>query len=386
MKTRAIFQRIWKFLILIIILCLCVGILQKYFYVFFSDVKVRMDGFYLEDEDTLDVVFIGSSELYNDFSPGIAYGEYGFTSYALGTPEGSAALWEWQLEEVLRHQSPQLIVVEINAALFDNAEALYKDAVLRHFLDNIPLSRNKINAIKALPLQDNAISYYVPFIKYHGSADIGSSWLSAKTELQMESRGYSLLKGIYTNPKSIDPNQELIDVTNDNSTLDLLPDAEIYLRNFLDHCKEKGLNNVIFTRLPHRINSAEKYARYQRCNRAAQIIQEYGFPFINFEGKNEELGLSVHSDYYDNDHLNIAGQQKFTRYFSEYMINHLGLSPRELTSEQVTAWNESYSYTLRFYDYVNHYPLDPNFDTYLFETYDLIEALENTFVNKDGLS
>lgn len=75
-----------------------IGVTQKYWFVFFSDVKVRTDGFYLEDDNSLDVVFIGSSELYNDFSPSLAYGEYGFTSYTLGLPQSSAALWKAQLD------------------------------------------------------------------------------------------------------------------------------------------------------------------------------------------------------------------------------------------------------------------------------------------------
>lgn len=377
MKKKTAFLRALKLLVLAVIICLCIGILQKYFFVFFSDVKVRMDGFYLEDENSLDVVFVGSSELYNDFSPGLAYGEYGFTSYALGTPEGSAALWKAQLKEVLRYQDPQFIVIEINAALFDNDQQLYKDATLRHFLDNTPLSRNKITTVNALPLEDEIISYYIPFIKYHGSADIGSAWLSAKTELQMELRGYSLLKGIYTNPKAVNPDQKLIDVTNDDTTLELQPESERYLRELLDYCREEGMDNVIFARFPHRINSEEKYARFQRCNRAEQIVREYGFPFVNLEGKSEELGLSLYSDYYDNDHLNIAGQQKFTRYFSKFLMEHYDLRPGELTAEQEAAWNESYRYTLRFYDYVENYPVDPQVDTYLFETYDLLAELDS---------
>lgn len=349
-----------------------IGVTQKYWFVFFSDVKVRTDGFYLEDDNSLDVVFIGSSELYNDFSPSLAYGEYGFTSYTLGLPQSSAALWKAQLKEVLRHQTPQLIVVEINAALFHDDALLYSDATLRHFLDNTPFSRNKIEAINSLPLQDNIFSYYFPFIKYHGSPDIGSSWLSAKTELQMEHRGYSLLKGIYTNPKSVDTSQTLFNVRNDTKTVDLLPESERLLRDFLEYCNEEGIDNIVFTRFPHRISSEEKVERYHRCNRAGEIIQEYGYPFINFDGLNEELGLSVDHDYYDSDHLNIAGQQKFTRFFSEYLITHYNLTGHELTKEQKDSWAASYEYTLLFYNYVKNHPVE---DIYLFETYDLIKLL-----------
>ena len=41
----------------------------------------RLMGFYQEKENSLDVVYIGASDVYNAFSPALAYKEYGYTSY-----------------------------------------------------------------------------------------------------------------------------------------------------------------------------------------------------------------------------------------------------------------------------------------------------------------
>jgi hypothetical protein len=269
-----------------------------------------------------------------------------------------------------------LIVIEINSALFDDDAKLYEDAKLRQFTDNIPLSSEKIEALSSMPLQDESISYYLPFIKYHGTNDFGSAFMSTVTELNMEFRGYSLLKGIYTNPKQVPPGQQLIDISDDTSTQELQPQSEQYLREFLEYCKGEDIQNVVFVRFPHRINSEEKYDRFCRGNRAGEIIAEFGYPFLNFEGKDNLVGLSPEYDYYDNDHLNIYGQQKFTRYLSEVLMNEYNLSTSSLLDTQASQWKNSYKYTLLFYRYVEKRMSEPQCDVYLFETYDLIQALE----------
>ena len=43
---------------------------------------LRIQGFYQEEDNSIDVVMIGASDVFTGFSPGLAYGEYGFTSYS----------------------------------------------------------------------------------------------------------------------------------------------------------------------------------------------------------------------------------------------------------------------------------------------------------------
>jgi hypothetical protein len=377
MKNRIQLLRIIKILSLVLVIILLVGFSQKYAFVFFSDVKVRMDGFYLEDKNSLDVVIIGASEVYNDFSPAMAYGEYGFTSYCVGAPNGSAAIWRMQLEEALSRQDPQLIVFEINAALFDDDELLFSDVKLRQFTDNVPLSMPKIEAINEMPLQDERISYYFPFIKYHGTNDYGSVFTSVITELGMEMRGYSLLKGVYTSPKRAASQQTLIDITEDTTVRELMPKSEQYLREFLEYCQINQIDNIVFARFPHRINSQEKYERFQRANRAAEIINEYGYPFVNLEGEDEAIGLIASEDYYDNDHLNIYGQQKFTRFFSELLLQRFNVKGGNLTNIQSQQWDTSFEYVKRFYQYVEDCMKNNKGNEYIFETFDVIAILED---------
>ena len=106
--------------------------------------SLRVDGYYLEDKDSLDVVMLGASDVYTCFSSGRAYQDYGFTSYPFATQSITASGTITALKEVVRTQTPELVMVEINAFLYgtDNNEST--EAHMRKLVDNIPLTKNKI--------------------------------------------------------------------------------------------------------------------------------------------------------------------------------------------------------------------------------------------------
>ena len=99
-------------------------------------------GFYLEPQDSLDVVMLGASELYTGFSSPLAWQQYGFTSYPLAVSSMPSCLYDSMLTETMRRQTPKVVVVEINGFLYDfNQDET--DTGLHKWLDNIPMSRNK---------------------------------------------------------------------------------------------------------------------------------------------------------------------------------------------------------------------------------------------------
>ena len=148
MKKKLYVKRTVSLLSLFLAVLFSVGILQEYFLANFDHNTIRMEGFYLEEENSLDVVFLGASDVYQGFSSGLAYDEFGFTSYPLTVGANSIALYKSQLKEVLAHQSPQLIIVEINGALYGDSEYYQKTSTLHYYLDPVPFSQNKLDTIQ----------------------------------------------------------------------------------------------------------------------------------------------------------------------------------------------------------------------------------------------
>ena len=50
-------------------------------------VTTMVDGFFAEDTNTIDVLYLGSSNAFYDINPLVIYEEYGITGYVLGSGE-----------------------------------------------------------------------------------------------------------------------------------------------------------------------------------------------------------------------------------------------------------------------------------------------------------
>ena len=359
---------------------LFVSLAQQYMFRNSGRDDYRMDGFRLEDKNSLDVVLIGASEIYTGFSSAYAYELQGFTSYPYAVAAGPVTLWKTMLTETLSRQNPQVIVVEVNGAVYNKPEDLHSNAAMHYVLDRMPLGANKIQAVKTLVTDDtdDAICFFVPLIKYH------SNWQNLKelkgiagSVLMQNMRGHTLLKGVSTSLAIVPPEAEMMDLKEDYSEKPLDEEAEQYFRDFLEFCQSKNLQ-VLFTRFPHQIQTkgtGQLYPNFQKTNTMEKIVAEYGFPFLNMERLFDEIGLDPDKDFYNPNHLNIYGQRKLTEFLSRYLVDNFDLTPHELTESQKAAWEESAEYYERFCRYIEG-RIAENTEEAIAETRSLIRALE----------
>lgn len=333
----------------------------------------RIHDFYNEPENSMDVVLLGASELFADFSPAYAYEKYGFTSYLYAQDANPGSLYLSQLKEITSRQSPDLILVEINGFLYSNDEMLRDEARLRIYTESIPQSANKLRTIMEYDYDDK-LSCLFPFIKYHGD------WKDPATlqyRLEMKTESYdeaSQLKGIYTRTIS-DPAPVLdLNKADDSKTEPITPLSEEYLRAFLEYCKSEHLN-VVFLRCPHKLVDEGTHYSFRQANRVGEIVGEYGFEFLNLDKQTHEIGLDYLNDFYNSDHLNVYGQKKMTDYLSKIILSDYGVTPMPQNDANKAAWNKAAETTNRFYDYTET-RLENGTDGWLYETPELLETLD----------
>lgn len=291
-------------------------------------------GFEQEPKDTLDVVLIGASELYTGYSAPLAWRDYGFTSYPLAVAAAQSGLYSSMLAEALRRQKPKLVVVEVNGFLYDNQEL--DEAALHKWLDNIPWSVEKVRAIHRLVPAEQRSSFYVPMLKYH------ENWQSPRAcrsilqqKYQMLTNGGSRMKAFYTVAKRISPG-----TAPEYKAQSLSADNEQLLRAFCAFCREQGLENVLFLRMPHRTELADAAV----LDRVGAVVGECGYTFANFDKSFEAIGLDEYADFFDSEHLNAYGLEKFTAYFGQYLCENYeltGTHAPELSAE----WDECAAFT-----------------------------------------
>lgn len=322
-------------------------LLSQYFLFYHADYNTeRIENFYYEEENSLDVVFIGASEIYSGFSPGYAYENHGFTSYlyAIGSNKGS--LYKAQLTEILSRQNPGLIFMEVSGFLDATDEEVEPEEKLRVFTENIPMSANKLRTIFTYGYEDK-LSCLIPFIKYHGDWQKLSELPSRISYKLNKEQKPSLLKGMRSITVT-DTQEVLFDIRQDSTAAELTPRAEACLRELLEFCREQQLENIVFIKYPIKYVDEYRYQCHTRANRVGQILEEYGFSYLDLDQAAEEIGIDYTSDYRDPDHLNVFGMTKVTEYLGNWITNQYALSPASRTAENEAHWESCAGYAAAY--------------------------------------
>lgn len=332
----------------------------------------RIHDFYNEPEHSLDVVFLGASELFADFSPAYAYEQYGFTSYLYAQDANPGSLYLSQLKEITSQQSPELIFVEINGFLYSNDDMLRDEARLRIYTESIPWSKNKVDTIMEYDYDDK-LSCFLPFVKYHGD---WKNIAELDYRVDMKTQSYqqpSRLKGIYSRTATDTVPVLTLDKPADRETKPITQLSEQYLREFLDYCEEENLN-VVFLRCPHKIVDDGTHYSFRQANRVGEVVEEYGFEYLDLDKQVEAIGIDYMTDFYNSDHLNIYGQKKLTDYLGKLIVSDYGVTPMAQSDENKAHWNEAAEYMNAFYDYAED-GLQNGTDSWIYETPDLLKTL-----------
>ena len=319
----------------------------------YDDNSDRFRRFYNEEQNSLDVVLLGASEVLAGYSPGYAYGEHGFTSYAYVMDGNAGSLYEAQLREVLSCQEPQLVVVDVFGFIKGSNEALIDDARMRIFAESIPRTKNWLDIVLNYPTEDRA-SHFLPFLKNHAHLGMVKDNLTAALTdpSYWHQKEPSRLKGMVTVSSIYCPDNEGIKSECEEKHR-LHKDAVPYLVDFLECCKENQLDQVVFVNFPRAVYGEEAHCLLSPIDDVEEIVNSYGYLLVNFHNMKDEIGIDDNTDFYNSHHLNVYGQMKMTSYLGRVLIDDYHLIPMKQSNESKARWEESARCTQLFFDMVN---------------------------------
>ena len=127
-----------------ILLLLCNSVLRfKY-----DDGIRQMEGFYDQEENSVDVLILGSSHAFCSFVPELLWEKHGYSSYIMGSAVQPLWISYYYLEEALKTQSPKVIVLE--AYRFqEQKDYLERQYVVKN-LYGMKWSKTKIDAYRSM--------------------------------------------------------------------------------------------------------------------------------------------------------------------------------------------------------------------------------------------
>lgn len=284
--------------------------------------------FYREKTD-LDVLFFGSSTVYNAISPVYLYENYGFSSYVRAN--ASQTLWQsyYLLEDALKKQEPELVMVDMSFMKY--GEEFVEEASNRKALDGMRLSKSKYDCIKASMWEgEEPVTYLFPVLRFH------SRW----KELTKDDFLYALkVPDVTYNGFLMQfdiPEEQVIYEKEARENYDFPKKAWDYLDRITELCKEKDIP-LILMKTPTYVNNW--YDEYDEA--LTSYADEKGIEYVNFDWYKEEMGNVLRTDYVDaGSHLNLVGAEKFCDFLGGYIVERTGKISHAGDAEFDKIWTE----------------------------------------------
>lgn len=277
-----------------------------------------------EPENSIDVLFLGSSYAYCDWNPAVMYAESGLTGYVMGGSEQTPAITYWYLKEALRTQTPSVVVMEATSLFFDRYQN-YTQINLGY----MPWGMNRVKAILECAEEDKKLGLFWDLYFYHdrwkelGLVDIKKAILPAGAD---DLKGHTAVNQVF-------------EQTEGGPFLsEMRQSEEVYRQNIADFdriaglCAQEGIDLIVTINPTY---SQYTPAVYERLR--ADVEKNPGVRFVNWSDSFEEAGLDPTVHLYDGGHLNQDGAKIFSAYTGQY-LRSLGYEPREQGEENRRAW------------------------------------------------
>lgn len=308
-------------------------------------------GFYSEKRDSLDLLYIGGSACYMSWVPYTAWENAGYTSYALGVSSFRSFAYEPLVREVLSYQSPQLLVIDARPFVYT-----YSD-----MSSAVTSGITFINSLKTC--STNRIPVAARCYDIYKQAAADGEWTKAEEtfgsilfEIERFHNLWHVMDRSYFPPDRDEPqynyskgfygvNESNKQILTDNSGIKSVSETDAKalsdLTALLDYLDKKNVD-ALFVVAP----STETVQQKEEYNYLASVIEARGYDFVDFNDHAQEMKLDGATDFWNGNHLNIYGAEKYTAYLTGYIEQNYSLTAEHQAGTDrawtsgCAAWNE----------------------------------------------
>lgn len=285
--------------------------------------------FYEQEENTIDVLCLGSSHTYSNINPAVLWDEYGMASYNFAG--SNQPLWNtyYYFKEALKYQEPELVVLDVYRAVeyLDYQD----DARVAMNTFGIRYSEEWKEALEAsLEEEDTYLDYLLRYPVYH------SRYQEFKKQDFLPYNGdYNAdnYKGFNLNCISTTYYESFPDVSGVLDVGIMTEKTEEYLLKIIELAEEEDIP-LLLVSAPYMGITEEDKMIY---NRIELIAEEYGIHFVDFNEYYQEIGFDPATDFAESSHLNYYGSEKYTRFLGRYISNNYEVTDRR-GDEKYASW------------------------------------------------
>ena len=265
-----------------------------------------------EPENSIDVLYSGSSMTFCDIAPATVYEHSGITGYVIAGPEQTIPVSYYYIAEACRTQSPRAVFLELGGMFFTRYE--------KHTASNIafmPRGLNRLRATFNAAERENVPGLILPVLDYHSrwNSVTAGEILAKLTAGVSETAGYQLQWEVNAQG----------DVTYRDLSTSYYDRSYEYLEKTAALCREKGIDLYLF--LSPTMNRTPEELR-EKLETDIAGLDIAGYIDFNTEENFAALGLDAERDWVDGLHLNVYGAKKVSENIAARLAE-LGYSPTE---------------------------------------------------------
>ena len=298
--------------------------------------KQRFDDFYALEENSLDMVFLGSSHSYCTFDPEIIDNGLNLNSFQMGTPLQHPDTSYYELKEILKTQHPEYVVMEVYWDVLDDKFDLQQANSFFEVLKSEDIKNEYIKNV--FPLSDKVKYYLLPiryqqsYFAYEGSQmekEIENKYGVTKKqgEVQQGEEYYRSKGYVYSNQLMISTEY---DTTNqfrnfDGKDFEINSTQRKYIEKIVKLCKDENIQ-LIFVTAPVANVSMDYIKNYDLVHNAVEAMAaENGVPYIDYNVENEKKDMLTNENFRDDAHLNHSGVEIVDSHFIQWFKENIML-------------------------------------------------------------
>ena len=322
----------WKIAVRVMAFTACAALLLYGLTVLLKDKRVTFDydttrkveGFYAEEKNSLDFVFVGSSQMFTSVVPAVLWEEYGITSYDFGSNEQPMYLSYYYIKEALKYQKPKAIVLEVS---YCNTPEYTHEGVLHINLDDLRMSPVKLEAIFDIIPKGERWPYIFELAKYH------DTWTSLDkasleyigTDKHNPYKGYTPSVEGFADGGEFD--EEIAKVTEKAELAEL---SVTYMEKIIALCKEEGVD-LLFLKTPNdHIHNQPEY------NAVAELAAKHEVPYLDL---NRQMKGQLHN--------HVFHAETITKRIGEWLTELYQIEDKR-ENPAFAKWHEDADYYYRY--------------------------------------
>ncbi len=275
-------------------------------------------------ENSVDVLFAGTSEVYSGIDPMYLYDASGITSFIISSGAIRFDMLYLALQEALKTQTPEVIFLDMSPIRYRKSGS---EANIHTLIDQMPLSLSKLTFVLESDCEElSFLDALFPFFRYH------SRWDELdETDFQYVSGDLKMtcMRGHFLSYKTREAEWAFYE--NDDDTYQATERAMTYLGEIADLCEKKGIELILF-KIP-----APEW-RQKWSDASAEAARQLGVQYLELTDEADEMGLDPASDFRDaKKHMNQNGAEKMTAYLADYLEEHYDFTDKRGSAQR---WDE----------------------------------------------